>query len=153
MRERPFPARIFRRIFSVSIHAPVRERHGSGLVTPKTGKVSIHAPVRERRRCLLQRLFCNRFNPRSREGATPAVAFDCKKVVVSIHAPVRERPARQSRYGQPGKGFNPRSREGATIQGWPFRLRVGVSIHAPVRERPSADKAPDVCFPFQSTLP
>ena len=56
--------------------------------------VSIHAPVRER---LFHGRFLsvvvNRFNSRSREGATACThPFILRGKHVSIHAPVRERP-------------------------------------------------------------
>ena len=74
----------------VSIHAPVRERLYPVLIRPLR-QVSIHAPVRELRRNAALLLREQRFNSRSREGATNVVDATRFSVYVSIHAPVRER--------------------------------------------------------------
>ena len=55
-------------------------------------EVSIHAPVRVRRGIQECRLGGQRFNPRTREGATAVMHEQSAAQMVSIHAPVRVRP-------------------------------------------------------------
>ena len=74
--------------------------------------VSIHAPVRERLIKQLRIQALQRFNSRSREGATSSIA------------------SREFYFS-----FNSRSREGATTGSFRFYDFFAVSIHAPVRER------------------
>ena len=76
----------------------------------------------------------NRFNSRTREGATELDVMDAELEQVSIHAPVRVRLL-SARCTLPKTGFNSRTREGATLRRG-FRVPGGkVSIHAPVRVR------------------
>ena len=63
-------------LIHVSIHAPVRGRPATDFEERGRVHVSIHAPVRGRRDGLLgKRRPPLSFNPRPREGATPATAL------------------------------------------------------------------------------
>ena len=102
----------------VSIHAPVRERLTSNTRDTRRG-VSIHAPVRERPDPGVEPLkVTDRFNSRSREGATRILVKLERILEVSIHAPVRERHVRRCGIVRTSGGFNSRSREGATPYAW-----------------------------------
>ena len=147
---------VYFQTISISIHAPLRERHrwlncpGSVLL------ISIHAPLRERLRIycnlLYQRAFqstlpCGsdsvytvicftnvHFNPRSLAGATGDQRRQQPQINISIHAPLRERPRQKFWFNFPNY-FNPRSLAGATgIMGF-GKSKFNISIHAPLRER------------------
>ena len=55
----------------ISIHAPLRERHGFRHAVAAQAEISIHAPLRERPAPAQHRRPCRNFNPRSLAGATP----------------------------------------------------------------------------------
>ena len=121
--------------FSISIHAPSRERRLSRANTHFLLGISIHAPSRER----LQAHWLPDF-----------------RSSISIHAPSRERLTTccaiftsiifQSTlpHGSDAKTrfiltaktyFNPRSLTGATVSKVSFTRQLKISIHAPSRER------------------
>ena len=56
--------------FGVSIHAPVKVRRHKLSLKATQIKVSIHAPVKVRQGQMTAREVLERFNPRTREGAT-----------------------------------------------------------------------------------
>ena len=91
-----------------------------------------------------------RFNPRTRESATPCNDAGFFLADVSIHALVRVRLFQDhpsARYAR----FNPRTRESATDR---KRKEVGekvVSIHALVRVRPNREGFTYSFIMFQST--
>ena len=63
--------------------------------------------------CPMPFRYWDRFNPRTREGATDWTANGDLPAIVSIHAPVRVRPGINP-LAQNYSGFNTRTREGAT---------------------------------------
>ena len=97
-------------------------------------EVSIHAPVRGRHGAAWRRSGAAGFDPRPREGATCADRRGIGLLKVSIHAPVRGR--RSTAWCSTSHcGFDPRPREGATTCGPASSAPLAVSIHAPVRGR------------------
>ena len=77
--------------FEVSIHAPVKVRHGTFLLLTYDD-VSIHAPVKVRRSRYYSTGSSGSFNSRTREGATDLQRELTEFKAVSIHAPVKVRP-------------------------------------------------------------
>ena len=114
--------------------------------------VSIRAPVKERPKIRLRRTLCQRFNPRSREGATPVPQRSFQNPSVSIRAPVKERPCCLTRQKY-RRCFNPRSREGATYRLIDRSDNWNVSIRAPVKERRKTVLSIPGSMMFQSALP
>ena len=78
---------------SISIHAPLRERHITNKLLLVVFVISIHAPLRERPTIShFAFVYGYDFNPRSLAGATKANDWAIRCVHISIHAPLRERP-------------------------------------------------------------
>ena len=96
----------------VSIHARVMVRPSVTIVSNLTLHVSIHARVMVRRGIIPYFFLLNRFNPRTRDGATRLPQIASLGADVSIHARVMVRPP-------------------ATLE----RHRLPVSIHARVMVR------------------
>ena len=103
----------FSKSFTISIHAPLRERFIDMFRTGKYNRISIHAPLRERglKKALL--LICLYFNPRSLTGANLPCGQCIGCRLISIHAPLRERINAQQVQSLE-LYFNPRSLTGAT---------------------------------------
>ncbi len=157
------------RAISVAIGATI----GAGFKTAIDQAGSIHAPARVRRVNLYSTLLVERFNPRTRKGATIHLQVEQKLRAVSIHAPARVRletsrpqssrssfnprtrkgATRPHRARGAGRCFNPRTRKGATSEYGPTLVLHGVSIHAPARVRPGPRKTRCSRRSFQSTHP
>ena len=139
-------------VYTVSIHAPVRERHGASVRIIAGSVVSIHAPVRERRHFQSTEKTTSGFNSRSREGATNLSVSHT--TLICFNSRSREGATRRTtRLLCARRRFNSRSREGATIAGRLNNLVSRVSIHAPVRERQTIDIKTLEGTMFQFTLP
>ena len=116
--------------------------------------ISIHAPLRERLGFgLLLRNTLTHFNPRSLTGATSDLFSTFDRRVISIHAPSRERLADTIFYLRNIKiSIHAPSRE--RLLGCQAGVQaIGISIHAPSRERPPTCSLPLTDGLFQSTLP
>ena len=112
MKERPTFIRLFNLYCTVSIHAPVKERHCA----------------------LYSSMYFKSFNSRSCEGATKYIYHYCMNENVSIHAPVKERHGQRPtrRYNSPVSIHAPVKERLKQCQQF---LMQAVSIHAPVKER------------------
>ena len=119
-------------IYTISIHAPLRERPKAALYLSQKTHISIHAPLRER--LLLLFLCRNRFLFQSTlpygSDPLPRPLVPTAKAI-SIHAPLRERLEKAP----------------------PIEPEMLISIHAPLRERPSIRVSYSKVSLFQSTLP
>ena len=120
---------------TISIHAPLRERHDVLRGYQQPAPISIHAPLRERRRPPPDTHSEVHFNPRSLAGATCGIVLDTSYGYISIHAPLRERPLLQALMPeQPAFQSTLPCGSDSTAGQFFYRL-VYISIHAPLRER------------------
>ena len=140
------------RAFSISIHAPSRERLASitSLILNLDFNPRSLAGATGNLRLTISSL--SDFNPRSLAGATLPCADVEAELAISIHAPSRERPT-GSRLILILIYFNPRSLAGATEIGVVPGTEYEISIHAPSRERPLYSPGKSPTREFQSTLP
>ena len=163
-------------LFSISIHAPLRERRGFLTSAIRLRYISIHAPLRERPFCKAGCQSQPRISIHAplRERLIAEEAPD-KISDISIHAPLRERLNILSLFSLFFTDFNPRSLTGATCISTTirrlkrfqstlpygsdrqlylfFKVRSSISIHAPLRERQKAVQGKNYSQRFQSTLP
>ena len=144
------------RIICVSIHAPARGATCQRKALIQSKSVSIHAPARGATLSLFHQSFpASRFNPRSREGSDPTIAYAISVIfcfnprsregsdnIVTDNLPCRCRfqstlPRGERRYmNVPSctfECFNPRSREGSDTSIIGRNWSRNVSIHAPAR--------------------
>jgi len=149
----------------VSIHAPARVRHATVVVGRRVAAFQSTHP----RGCDVIRVEITaemeRFNPRTREGATCFHMWQYIRKIVSIHAPARLRRGRtdletgavtfQSTHPRGCDddqvlrhdvltGFNPRTREGATSR---IRARHMLSARFNPRTREGATQTPPCPLP------
>ena len=123
--------------YPISIHAPSRERRGTGWLSCTAYAISIHAPSRERLRVRKFAPFGTIFQSTLPHGSDsslmtrsvllipfqstlPHGSDSCgvlreHSVIISIHAPSRERPTLTFMTLRPTSHFNPRSLTGATV--------------------------------------
>ena len=82
----------FTKSFSISIHAPLRERRKLVATSPDFVKISIHAPLRERRASALASSYNVGISIHAplRERRASALSANYN-LGISIHAPLRER--------------------------------------------------------------
>ncbi len=103
-----------------------------------TATISIHAPLRERHQSNYYiRYYCYYFNPRSLTGATYCLLCDtARQLYFNPRSLAGATLALPSRLYLPVH-FNPRSLAGATISHSSANVwSASISIHAPLRERP-----------------
>ena len=122
-------------IFTISIHAPLRERHLLFLAVCNSKKFQSTLPCGSDCKVYCHRSFLVHFNPRSLAGATVGRSLHTTVLLFQSTLPcgsdvsVLPKPWASFFY------FNPRSLAGATHSCCFDSYPLPISIHAPLRER------------------
>ena len=129
----------FTKSFSISIHAPLRERLICSVMVTPLNRFQSTLPYGSDFLIVKILVKSVNFNPRSLTGATSLHRDHLQLFFISIHAPLRERLSYRCSMPSSRVNFNPRSLTGATIRNTSLYSSHPISIHAPLRERHKAN--------------